>query len=1054
MVLGIRSKNRKSVAVEVDYLIHVVEIKPWPLSQSSKSVHSVLLEWANGDLYGSFSSGVGDGKIEFAESFRLQVNLCKETSKKGTAHDTYQKNTLEFYLYEPKNDKATKVQLLGSAVINLAEYGIIKETITVDVPVNCKKSFKNSGQPVLCVNIQPFDKDSTSSSPKGSSSKEVSLGNGSVSESLIEGNDVEAEIDAFTDDDVSSHSSRTINSSAFETTVGSPSYSVKNGPETVKDGTKTISVEPAIPSRTELASTGSSPPAKPFKRPNESSSPLSQSGVFSSVGNPASDSASFPCIPQESSKPILKKSITHSFQSSSSSLGYQHNHETSSDHKLTERLVKSSAKMPEKPQESIRNNVVGNIADVAASSNVNLHEGTNSNCESSKDCQSTKGDFRKTWRQQKKDHEKATASGFHVGPLGDKSSKEEQEHEQKDHILKAKQYSFDAKIASRYSQQASRKKVSLRSDTCTFSNEDIGAPLSMVKSNLKHEKSMQLHLNSTENSRLLDNTEFIKKSKGVEITEDVLDCVASNTTSVGKETANSSSHGKGELESKIEMLKEELREAAALEVGLYSVVAEHGSSTNKIHAPARRLSRFYFHACKSESKATKANASRAVISGFILVAKACGNDVQRLTFWLSNSIVLRSIVSQTIGKMQRPAGLCVKSDSGGKCSDEEFTLGKNGLPPKDKKNNSEKSSDNWEHPETFMVALEKFEAWIFSRIVESVWWQTITPHMQPAAAKNSSSRKVYGKRYALGDNDQGNFSIDLWKKAFKDACERLCPPRAGGHECGCLPVLSRLVMEQLVGRLDVAMFNAILREHDEEMPTDPVSDPISDSKVLPIPAGKSSFGAGAQLKNAIGSWSRWLTDIFGIDDNDAPEENKTELSDANKLECQTPFKPFRLLNALSDLMMLPYEMLADRSTRKEVCPTFSAPLIKKILYSFVPDEFCPNPIPEAVLDALDSEDNFEDGEESVTSFPCTANPTVYSPPSAASLTGIIGEVGSQSLLRSGSSVLKKSYTSDDELDELDSPITSIITPNSMLKEKYNRQVIRFQLLREVWKDGE
>lgn len=39
----------------------------------------------------------------------------------------------------------------------------------------------------------------------------------------------------------------------------------------------------------------------------------------------------------------------------------------------------------------------------------------------------------------------------------------------------------------------------------------------------------------------------------------------------------------------------------------------------------------------------------------------------------------------------------------------------------------------------------------------------------------------------------------------------------------------------------------------------------------------------------------------------------------------------------------------------KVCPTFSAPLVKKILYSFVPDEFCPNPIPEAVLDALDSE---------------------------------------------------------------------------------------------------
>lgn len=58
-------------------------------------------------------------------------------------------------------------------------------------------------------------------------------------------------------------------------------------------------------------------------------------------------------------------------------------------------------------------------------------------------------------------------------------------------------------------------------------------------------------------------------------------------------------------------------------------------------------------------------------------------------------------------------------------------------------------------------------------------------------------------------------------------------------------------MEQLVSRLDVAMFNAILRESSEEMPSDPVSDPISDSRVLPIPAGKLSFGAGVQLKNAV-----------------------------------------------------------------------------------------------------------------------------------------------------------------------------------------------------------
>ena len=59
------------------------------------------------------------------------------------------------------------------------------------------------------------------------------------------------------------------------------------------------------------------------------------------------------------------------------------------------------------------------------------------------------------------------------------------------------------------------------------------------------------------------------------------------------------------------------------------------------------------------------------------------------------------------------------------------------------------------------------------------------------------------------------------------------------------------VMEQCIARLDVAMFNAILRESDDEIPTDPMSDPITDPKVLPIPSGKFSFGAGVQLKNAV-----------------------------------------------------------------------------------------------------------------------------------------------------------------------------------------------------------
>jgi hypothetical protein len=153
--------------------------------------------------------------------------------------------------------------------------------------------------------------------------------------------------------------------------------------------------------------------------------------------------------------------------------------------------------------------------------------------------------------------------------------------------------------------------------------------------------------------------------------------------------------------------------------------------------------------------------------------------------------------------------------------------------------------------------------------------------MQTRAEGSSTPRagRVLGP--ALGDQRQGAFSVDLWKTAFHDAFSRMCPLRAGRHECGCLPVLAKLVffnilnfkririflyckytsgshefshyqvMEQCVARLDVAMFNAILRESAFEIPTDPISDPIVDPKVLPIPAGDLSFGSGAQLKNSV-----------------------------------------------------------------------------------------------------------------------------------------------------------------------------------------------------------
>lgn len=84
-----------------------------------------------------------------------------------------------------------------------------------------------------------------------------------------------------------------------------------------------------------------------------------------------------------------------------------------------------------------------------------------------------------------------------------------------------------------------------------------------------------------------------------------------------------------EMEHRIEKLEEELREVAALEISLYSFVPEHGSSAHKLHTPARRLARLYIHACKHWSQDKLATVAKNTVSGLVLIAKSCGNDVPR-----------------------------------------------------------------------------------------------------------------------------------------------------------------------------------------------------------------------------------------------------------------------------------------------------------------------------------------------------------------------------------------------------------------------------------------
>ncbi|XP_047314124.1 uncharacterized protein LOC124917895 isoform X2 [Impatiens glandulifera] len=907
MVIGHKSKNRRSSTVNVEYLFRIHEIKPWPPSQSLRNLRSVLIQWEHGERHSGVTNAVvpslSDGRIEFSESFRVSTTLQRDMSVKSGEIDTFLKNCLEFNLYEPRRDKIVKGQMLATAVLDLAEYGVIKEGVNISIPMKCTRSFRNT-QPSLFISIHAVEKGGSSSSGD-ILAKQASMErkNGESVSALM--NDEYAEeaetASSFTDDDVSSQSSLATSSIPFDTN-SLPVYS-KNGSQIGKDAVKSA---------------------------------------------------------------LSFTELSESFQNGHGSLSVDY----------------------EDKGEDL------------STTNGGVYE---------KDI--TEGDDDLDFSEEPVDE---ISRDEHEEPSNGDSTTEMKSH------VKSVRSSLDI----------GRSNGSVRNNKFTDAKYSLSNDRKDVKTYLK-------------------------------------------------EARNGPSNGKIQhMESRIKMLEGELKEAAVLEVSLYSVVAEHGSSMNKVHAPARRLSRYYFHACKESSPSVGGSAAKSAVSGLVVVAKACGNDVSRLTFWLSNSIVLRAIVTHALIEKRSPLSI---QRSGCEIGNHKK------LSPRKKKepfpSNEIRTSlitesfEDWDDPRTFISALEKIESWIFSRIIESIWWQTLTPHMQPAAVKVantipvSDKKKTFGRNSKSGDEQQQiNFSLELWKKAFKDACDRLCPLRAGGHECGCLPVLGKLIMEQCIARLDVAMFNAILRESDDELPTDPISDPITDTTVLPIPSGKASFGAGAQLKNGIGNWSRWLSNLFGIDEDE--EQLKDQYSD-DEDEKDASLKPFHLLNALSDLMMLPKDMLLSRSIRKEVCPTFGAPLIKRVLSNFVPDEFCPDPIPEVVFEALDNEDPEDEeeiGEDSITNFPCSASPIMYLPPSSSSIGGIIGITGRSKsmLLRSGSSLMRKSYTSDDELDELHSPLNVIIdSPRSspspsplhgksgweMRQENGSSGYTRYELLREVWTLG-
>ncbi|KAL2547388.1 uncharacterized protein Fot_08918 [Forsythia ovata] len=123
-----------------------------PSKRSSKlKVDFNDIDESDGSTQGS---SLVDGRIEFNKSSRLPVTLLREMSIKSGNGDTFQKNCLKFNLYKPRSNKIIKGQLLGTAVVALAEYGVVEESLSINAPINCKRTYKNTTQPLLFLEIQ------------------------------------------------------------------------------------------------------------------------------------------------------------------------------------------------------------------------------------------------------------------------------------------------------------------------------------------------------------------------------------------------------------------------------------------------------------------------------------------------------------------------------------------------------------------------------------------------------------------------------------------------------------------------------------------------------------------------------------------------------------------------------------------------------------------------------------------------------------------------------------------------------------------------------------
>ncbi|KAG0566301.1 hypothetical protein KC19_7G053400 [Ceratodon purpureus] len=1119
-------RGQKGTPVKFEFDIFVEDLKPWTSAQSQSDGPPVplVLTWRRGSKRSGSTKGVmpTGGRVVFNEGFKLPATLFERSSGQ------IQTKCVTFGLVEDESAKAVKIsRQLATGELDLSQFGNSTEPRSASIPLSVGHGGNNAerAEPTLSLRISS----GRVGSPSSIFSGRLSSGGRTDSpqrrsyvppESTDESGDDETdEIDSFTDDDESPRSSDNESSRSIR----------KNPPLTEREmlfsSSATASPAPlnALKSSPALTRTRSASPAtRSYDGQKHSSSSDAKAAEETAKHKRESPRLSEEekrkrllgvTLPAPPGKALAKAAKT--LEAAAASAG---------------KTVEAARISAEKGVEAVRNSSAGkNLEAVAASAAKSVDD-------------------------------VATSLGKSVVTAAAKAS------------------------AAAYA----AKKLSLTKDGRPSESSTSESPRNLAPpdsggrpdlSGMRPADSSASTSSSTHQSAIAAREEKLSYEKRGPITDDQTDGpnksvlaearakmamvekraieeLRSKVAAAEARTVASEEKGKEiarGLKDKLLKQEDELRDTAAIEVALYSVVAEHASSSHKVHTPARRLARLYVHAFKNWTPERRASSARNSVQGLVVVVRACGNDVPRLTYWWSNIVVLRESIMEACNV--EPADSDGATTSG---SENSFADRAKQYQMRRQRNTRQGSTsdilgfktfnNDWQDCNTYVVALLKVETWIHGRILECVWWQAMAPPMQVGGSDRTAKTSALGETFIdvrdqlsrlagkvkdglgelnkfagdvkefftkerqdgkisqLGDPRQGIISIEIWKNAFADALKRLCPLQGHEAECGCLPVLSRQVIAECVDRLDVAMFNGIMRNPEEDSPTDPLADPVTDLSVLPIPVGALTFGAGSQLKNAVVTWSTWLSTLLNVKDPGSSDSNNKDSAaeqsepvedkkfnllkvtgdllmlpkdmidmakrrEAARREAEKGSPYFVLLRAAGDLLMLPKDMLMNKSVRKEVCPQLKLPLIRRMLLNFVPDEFAPDPVSPSLVAAINTEVSLErqiqgEAEMSIEDISVAPVPIVlYVPPSSSFVRLWIGEPpGTDDWGKTSSSLLRKGYGSDDELDHFQTPLEwlkeSPNTRNSAYLDDRNTQVTsaddsqvftrRYQLLKEVW----